>query len=324
MATNPSFRKFNYAQLDMAHEVINLSKKNQSITDLVKEYADTIVTADDKVKIIDSIIAPQSANNTGISSDKQGLKTLLADSIFSISHPVAGYAAAQNNQSLEKKLDKAYTSIRKMRDQKISSFAKDVIETVTPLLPLIINTGITQETLDALDKANQAFSAVATAPRNAKVIRVQLTKSLSDKMEEVMNIINRTLDRVAVRFSAIDEKQFYAQYKSARKLQPYGNTHTRADVTVTMGDSNAPVPDAVVEIEGTSLKAVTDKNGRCTISPTPVGSRKLIVTAPGFPTPVTTPAYNFVRGKATRITVPMTNFNVPAAAPAKKSATVNN
>lgn len=323
MATKPSFRKFNYAQLDMAHEVVNLAQKNQTITNLVPDFADTIIIVDEKIRAIDAILAPQSANNKGISYDKQTIKTMLADAIFGIAHPVAGYAASKNNQTLEQKLNKAYSGIRKMRDQKISSFASEVIELVTPLLAQIVSTGITQQTLDALDHTNQAFQAVVTAPRNAKVIRKQLTETLSSKMEDVMGNIKRTLDRLSARYNAIGQKEFSLQYKASRKLQPYGNTHTRADVTVTMGDSNSPVMDALVEIEGTSLKAITTKDGKCTISPTPIGNRKLIVTAPGFKDPIATQAYAFKRGKATRITVAMTQFNIPASTPAATPVAVN-
>lgn len=158
---------------------------------------------------------------------------------------------------------------------------------------------------------------------NAKVIRKQLTETLSSKMEDVMGNIKRTLDRLSARFNAIGQKEFSLQYKAARKLQPYGNLHTRADVTVTMGDSNSPVMDALVEIEGTSLKAITTKDGKCTISPTPIGSRKLIVTAPGFKEPVVTQEYAFKRGKATKITVAMTQFNIPASTPAATPVAVN-
>ena len=98
MATKPSFRKFNYAQLDMAHEVVNLAQKNQTITNLVPDFANTIIIVDEKIKAIDAIIAPQSANNKGISYDKQTVKTMLAESIFAIAHPVAGYAASKTTK----------------------------------------------------------------------------------------------------------------------------------------------------------------------------------------------------------------------------------
>jgi hypothetical protein len=188
-----------------------------------------------------------------------------------------------------------------------------------PLLPQIADTGTTQQTLDSITLAKDTFYAVATSPRDAKVVRRQLTETIVAILKDAMNMTTRTLDHTAIRFKAMGKTEYYQQYKAARKLQPYGNTHTRADVTVTMGDSGV-IMDALVQIEGTSLKKFTDKDGKCTISPTPVGKRKLIVTAPGFPNPVITQEYTFRRGKATRITVNMTEFNIPAPQENKEKA----
>ena len=119
------------------------------------------------------------------------------------------------------------------------------------------------------------------------------------------------LDRYALRFKQMGHTDYYCNYINRRELKHYGTKHAHASVDVLMGDSNAPVQNAVITVSGVTIQSKTDNNGHCTVSPVPQGMHSITVTAKGFPTPVTTEAQAFIKGKPTYFTVNMNEFNVP-------------
>ena len=104
-------------------------------------------------------------------------------------------------------------------------------------------------------------------------------------------------------------------------MKYYGTRHANASVDVFMGDSTAPVINAIITVENSTAKGKTNKNGHCTVSPVAPGMHTITVTAPGFPNPVTSQALEFVKGKPTYFTFNMTEFNLPVAK--EKKVTVN-
>ena len=288
-----------------------LDPLNRPTTKLIPDFETGMLTVDDHVKTIVSILGPRLTMVEGWGDQKKYYRDLLCEAMFAVSSPVAGWAIANNQRDLAKQLSRTITDYQKMKPNNLESQATNIVTIVTPLLPSIIKTGVTQAALDAIISARASFIPYANKPANSKKGSKAESEMVTKLLTEAINITYFQLDRYSIRFKQMGKFAFFFNYKSRRKLSNYGARHANAIVDVFAGDA-LPLDNAMVTLNGTKLKAVT-KGGHCVLSPVPPGMYSITVTSSLFPNPVTTEPQEFVKGKPTYFTVNMTEFNLPAA-----------
>jgi hypothetical protein len=304
---------FDYTQYDMLTLCVLLTINNQSTTDLIADFKTSVNSVKSKTDAISLLIAPEKQNSTGTAKMKSLLKNELIEKMFAVSNPFAGYAAKQNNQEWYNAFSKAKSTYKAMRPSILISQAANIVSVVTPLLASLTGTSITQLSLDAIDDASALFATFATAPRSKVVAKHDKLVLMVSFLNDAMNIMRTQCDKFEAGFVALGKTSFHNEWVRSRKLTPYGTLTTRASIDVFMGDANAPVKNAQVQIKNTPLGGTTDAKGHVTISRAPFkGPQFIVVTAPGFSAPVTAGPFTFKKGKATHIVINMNEFNIPS------------
>ncbi|MEO5572205.1 MAG: carboxypeptidase-like regulatory domain-containing protein [Bacteroidia bacterium] len=314
MNTQNQKPSFNFAQYDMLTLCTEqmLSPENQPKTDLIPVFKSGIENVKSKLDAVNLLLAPGKENTTGTAKKKRELKNVLALKMFVVSEPFAGFADSINNPELFTAFSKPISTYKRMRPAAIISQADYIIATVSPFLSQLEGTTINQQALDKIIHARDAFAPYSTMPRSKVVSKHVKLIQMETLLDEAMNITRRQLDKFAVGFIDLGLESFYNQWLRLRKLTPYGTLTTRASVNVYMGDANAPVTNATVSVDNTPLKGTTNDKGHAVISRVPFKQEHFItVTAPGFPNPVKAGPFSFKKGKATRITINMNEFNIP-------------
>jgi hypothetical protein len=324
MDTQNKKQRFSYTHHDMLTLCTDeaTSPENQSTVDLIPDYKSDILRVKSMVDETNLLIVPIRENTTGTAKQKRNLKFDLAEKIFAVSSPFAAFAYGKNDMELYHSFSKTIWNYREMRPAALISNAGSVIETVSKYLPQLTGTSISQNSLDAIKNARDSFAPYAAAPRSKVVSKHDKLVQAVALQKKSMDIITHILDRQMIGFVTLGKESYYNQWIRARKLVPYGTLTTRASVDVFMGDSNAPVPNALVKISNTPLKGTTNAKGHTTISRVPFKEEQFItVIAPGFETPVTAGPFIFKKGKATHIVINMNQFKIPE--PSGKDSNVN-
>jgi hypothetical protein len=312
MNTKNKKQNFDFPQYDMLTLCVEFATGNQATTDLILDFKTNINSVKSKLNLINILMADEKQNNTGTTIQKRELKYALADRMFEVSEPFSAYAAGKNNNEWYTAFSKSIWAYKHMRPSVLISQADKIIAVVTPLLPQLTGTTIVQSTLDAIQDARDAFSPFATKPRSKTVAKNDALTQMVTLLRDAMSITRRQLDRLSVGFITLNKQSYYNEWLRSRKLTPYGTLTTRASIDVFMGDANSPVQDALIKIDGTPLKGITDAQGHVTISRVPFKDpQNLTVTAPGFENPVHAGPYTFKKGKATHITLNMNEFSIP-------------
>jgi hypothetical protein len=324
MNTQNKKQRFSYTHHDMLTLCTDLatSPENQATVDLIPDYKSDILRLKSMVDETTLLIAPIRLNTTGTAKQKHDLKFDLAEKIFAVSSPFAAFAYKKTDLELYHAFTKTIWNYREMRPSMLISNADLVIKTVAKYLSQLTGTSISQNSLDAIQQSRDSFAPYAVMPRSKVVSKHDKLVQAVALQKKSMEIIIHILDRQMIGFVTLGKESYYNQWIRSRKLVPYGTLTTRASVEVYMGDSNAPVQNALVSVKNIPLKGATNAKGHTTISRVPFKEEQyLIVTAPGFETPVTAGPFIFKKGKATQITVNMNEFKIPE--PAEKDSNVN-
>jgi hypothetical protein len=314
MNTQNKKQRFSYPQYDMLTLCVEqtTSAENQPKTDLISDFKEDILLLKSKTDAISLLIAPGKQNTTGTAKQKCELKFDLAQKTFWVSEPFIAFAARSGDMELYHAWSKPIWKYREMRPSKLISEASLLIETVTPYLSQLSGTTISQNALDEIAQARDLFAPFAAKPRSKVVSKHDKLTQMVTLLKEAMDITRMRLDHLAVGYLTLNEQSFYNQWVRCRKLTPYGTLTTRASVDVYMGDANAPIKGALVQVNNTPLKGTTNASGHTTIPRVPFKEEQFItVTAPGFPQPVKAGPFIFKKGKALHITINMNEFNIP-------------
>jgi hypothetical protein len=195
--------QFRREYLNMLESTANycLDEKNISITDLIPDFKQSVLTMDADVKAIRDLLGPRLFITYG--QQKKFFRKELCEAIFYVSNPVAAYAFSKQNFDLESQMSKSISDYMKLKPAALISFAQTVINIVTPILPAIINTGVNQNSLDNIAQACTAFIPYANKPVDNKDKEKTETQEIIRLLTHAMNITYALMDRYAVQFTML-------------------------------------------------------------------------------------------------------------------------
>ena len=284
--------------LDMFNRVINhaTSTDNQPITDTIPAFATGILALAAKRAAIVLKAGKQEEEITGITKDKAAARKDLDEITFAIISPVVAYALSLEEKDFElhDKMKHPISFVEKVQDDEIVAWASTRFTIIEAIVsnggnPLS-GYGITPASLTAWNEAISAYDPQAAAPQTAKDHRKSLTEELEELFTEGNEIVDNTLDPIAIGFKE-DNAHYYKDFRNATQIIDLGKGTTilEALVQTIVGSETKPVWKATISVDQTDESAITDIDGKAEIKPVKKGEVTVTVSHPDFQSQTTDP-----------------------------------
>lgn len=304
--------------VDSFNAFTRFSKDNETIWTPVTAYGTGLTALELKVKTILTTESQQEENNKGVTRTKDEQKIEMANEAVGVAQAQQGYAMSIGDSTLFDLMSTPYSSIYRVKNPSAIAAAQLIYDTAKALPIVSLQPfGISAAVLDTLKTSIENFTAVAPSTRNVKAHRLVLTKNLTKLVKEANTIMRKNLLKIARQFKKTNP-DFYAGLVANAKVIA-SSTHAKIYLTVSDQKTGVPLTGALVEIEGTVLKGLTDMKGKCTVTRVPEGIRNVTVKKTDYDV-ATLFAVEFKRGKSVRRIVTM----VPAVVAEPVVVPVNN
>lgn len=230
-------------KLDMYLVVLGFYQDNQAVIDVVAARATAFTQLGTNITAINTQIAGQSSDTTGVAQDKTALRNTL-DNITAVTLASAkAWAIAANNNTLAAEFDYAPSDIQRIKDDTMQGFCDHRIALINDNIAALADYGIDATAITAWQDALNAYVAVLESPREAINTRHLHTQTLKTLFSSTGNLFKDQLDPLMMVFK-LSDPQLYEAYKQARIVIDRGGTRT------------TPIPDNTVIISGN----VSDSN----------------------------------------------------------------
>jgi hypothetical protein len=304
-------------QVDAMNAFKKFCNDNQIVWQLVVGFANSLTGLGVKTQSIISTESQQEENNKGVTRTKAQKKEDMANEAVAIAHALQAYAVSISDATLYDLMSVVFTTIMKSKDTAAISACQLVFDTASGLpIDAIEIFGVSDAVLNTLRDSITIFSAASPTTRNVKTNKTVLTGSLTKLVDEGNTIMRKQLLKIGRQFKKTNPDFYNGLVENAKVIG--NNVHAKIRLTVLDDVTNAPLVDADVVIEGTSLRGKTDSKGKITLSKVDAGKRNVIISKANYTT-MTLEQVNFQRGHSITRTVELSPaFDVPAETIAKK------
>ncbi len=212
---------------------------NTAVWNGIPAYVTGKTAFNTKIIAIQSIIAPQTQNITGVAQDKAAKKSTLITLALGVSSAVQSYATAAvpKNNTLFQSMKFSKSGMEGLKDTELTAKAQFIYDTANGLPATISDYGITAAVLTALQTAINNYSGAVSTPTVAKAAKGVLTKNLKTLFTETNNIFQNVLKKLTVQFETINP-DFFSGFQIASRIIDLGSTTTKIRGTVSDEEKN--------------------------------------------------------------------------------------
>jgi len=167
---------------------------------------------------IDNVMTAQSTPLTGITQDKEALRTALEEAVFAVSEPLAALAAATNNNTLLAEVEISRSALDDLSADAVDAFATRVATRATTNQTVLTGQyGVSIAQVAAITSARTAFAPWVNKPRTAISERAGQTATIPVLIRQGKALLNTRLDRLMNRFRTTNPT-LHAAYRVARTI----------------------------------------------------------------------------------------------------------
>lgn len=171
----------------------------------------------------------------GIPSKTAGNKNIaraeLVAVVFKISNVIKVFAYKHKDENLNNFIVNSKSALDyEMRQHEILTYAKNLLEQITPIASELLNYGISEELILELTTEIKEFEDLMAEPRQLISERKTLNELIEEKIDEIQSLLNNEIDPLMEIFN--EDKEFYLAYKTARMIVDPA-THKRVADTET-------------------------------------------------------------------------------------------
>jgi hypothetical protein len=272
--------------------VVDFCEKNTSVTTTLPNFSINLSKLKTTCEQIHVIVEVQAADLSGTTSGKNDSRENLVVLGADTSRKLVAYATLVKNQKLLKEIKYTESDLRHLPDTTLADVVKLIYDRAQTHLASLASYQITAETQAALLQAIDDYKLALPAPRVEKVSQVQATKQLAalfatgDEALAAMDVV--------VEIVRLTEPDFYAGYKSVRKIIESGSGKLSVKGLVTEVLTGDAVPGVMVSFwpDGDMLKTVatgdaslvkkTAAKGGFNVSSLPAGTYRVTLQKPGY------------------------------------------
>lgn len=250
-------------KMSMYRVVEKLLDDNNIIWNGTPAFVTTKTAFSSKLTAISTASQQQQAIITGISTDKNILKTSLVDIATPVAAAVIAYASQTNNNELLNAVNYTHTQLIKTRDDMLGDRCQIIHTKANDNLVALAAYGITAAVLTTLQNAITTYTTKVPAPGTAKQSKKTATINLRNLFKETDVILKFQLDKLMLVYKTTNS-DFYNNYVGGREIIDLGATHTKMEVKVyNQGDT--PLESASASLLQNNIiiySALSDVNGR--------------------------------------------------------------
>jgi hypothetical protein len=258
--------------LDMYIVVSGFYTANQVLIDAVPARTTAFGELALSIAEINTQIAGQSTNTTGVTQDKTATRDTLNTLTIELLSPSKAWAVFEENNTLAAEFNYSLSDIQAIKDDTMRGFCMHRLQLINDNIAAMADFGIDPASLVSWQAAIDAYTAILESPREAINNRYLKTKYLKVLFKETSALLRNQMDLLMVPFKSV-EPQIYYGYKQARMIIDRGgsapNPNPSPDTatlfgTVTNEVGGMPIQGAVLSISTSSSSALnltTDENG---------------------------------------------------------------
>lgn len=180
-------------------------------------FAAAMLQFRDKLAAIDAAAQKQESPLAGATGDKEAARDALEDVLFLTCEALGVLANTTSDHELGALVALSPSAIVNLSNEELSNRATNVLAKTNARKAELAAFQVTQENIDELSEALEAFQAAKEKPRTAVVERTVQTGSLSSLIREAGNILRDRVDKMVNLFRRTDP-EFVAGYRSARVI----------------------------------------------------------------------------------------------------------
>lgn len=215
-----------------------------------------------------AILGQQGQRSTGITIDKNRVRTTLEAQTLAIANGMEAYAATVGDNTLRQNVHLTASDLTRMSERTLIGEATRMATLATTNLSHLAPYDITIERIEALQTTKEEYSTWLGKPRAAiddrKGATLQLGR-LEDRARELLDL----MDAQMVLFRT-DAQAFYEQYWSGREIENPA-THHRSITFAVCDEARKPVEGVTIVIPALRMEKCTGPGGGCFVERAPAG-----------------------------------------------------
>ena len=217
---------------------------NATITANLPNFAANLTSVKTTCIQIQAISEQQRFDKTGITENKNQLKTNLITMASDNARKLMAYAKFTNNQTLLAEINITESDFKRAADTAVKDYAQIIYDRAQPIVATLSIYGITTASQTALLNAITNYNAILGAPRIGITVKSQATKQLV----ALLKLVDTALLNMdaAVEIIRLSQVNYYNGYKTARKIVSTGIGTLAVKGLVTDAESGEPVKGVTV------------------------------------------------------------------------------
>lgn len=220
---------------------------------------------------------------TGITTDKNILKQMVAALYAENAAQVHAYAFKEGNNELMKNMHFSEKALLRLPDGEMAKVCHNILLMVKEYTNKLGDYGISGETTDTMEKTLLAFEDDKPSVRNAIADRSSFTQSRNEDIPAINKLLRFSIDKLMLKLRK-EEPRLYNVYLSNRIVVDNGSRETKVTGIVSDEVSNKVL--SKVEIKAVSdqftFTAVSTIKGKYKLKITEPGTYRLVVVHPGY------------------------------------------
>jgi hypothetical protein len=225
------------SKLKMIRLVVSLFARYQTFINSVQALSQFVEALKNILKRIEEVHPVQSADNTGITIDKDNLREELRDQLLILGGMVYNFADDSDNKEVAVRMNLHKSDFDRASLALFNKLCTTVIDDCTKLASSLEKYGYKAEMLVRANDLSEEFKLASVKPRQAKVEVSVATNTVADLFSEAMNIFENKTDRLMLQFAAT-EPEFYREYVNARMIVSLPVQHKKENGVTTASSAS--------------------------------------------------------------------------------------
>ena len=285
---------------DMSLSVENLMNDNVPIWTSNAPISAAKTVLSDKITAIAKQMNIQIANTTGITVDKDGLRTKLEAQAFTISAAISGYASTISNQTLYVRIHYTKTDLMRYRDAELIGICTNLYTDTNTHIANLAPYGITAANLSTFQTAIAAFAQAMKNPTEAIAKRKGATEQLAILIPQLTEWLRTTMDNLIIALTATSP-DFVKTYQNVRLIDNSPSFHFSLTTSCLDAATQSPIAGVKLAIPSLSISRTSGATGYNTYRGIPEGTHQMEVSQPNYISQTVT--FTVVAGQTTELAI---------------------
>ncbi len=205
----------------LAVRALSAKETSQALTSSIPAWKPLYDLFLAKISYADACILIQTSNTSGITQAKNQKRAELTAQILETGGALSALALLRSDPVLQAKADLLPSDISALPDALVDDKATELLTLARAIpaaaagssQPNIADVGLTNGKLDELETQIETYNLLLGTPRAARGSKTAATENLAATLDEIDNLLEKGLDKLALQFIGTS---FYQEYLLAR------------------------------------------------------------------------------------------------------------